>query len=133
MGARLPQQAEIFRELLEKSEAVKPIMPVHAEAGPAPTRVDERGLMLEGEQIVNREARFVRGGGRPTLVIQPRDGGSPQTFPILESQLLELLEREAELGVDEFVITAEARLYRGKNYLLLLKVMRRVPNGNITP
>lgn len=131
---RLPKQAEIFRALIERGDQARPIEPVRPERGAQSSQpADQKSVLLEGEQIVNREARFVRGGPRPELVIQPKDGGSPQSFPVLESQLLEVVEREAETGVEEFLITAEAKLYRGRNYLLLLKVMRRVPNGNIAP
>ncbi|MBK8913413.1 MAG: hypothetical protein IPM64_02225 [Phycisphaerales bacterium] len=134
--ARLPRQAEIFRALIEEREGtVRPIEPVRPErtgSGAArPAEVD--APMLEGEQIVNRAAKLVRSSGRSELIVTGQDGGASRSYPILESQLLEVIEREADAGVEEFVITAEAKLYRGRNYLLLLKVMRRVPNGNVTP
>lgn len=134
--ARLPRQAEIFRALIEEREsAARPIEPVRPERPSAggSRAASADAPMLEGEQIVNRAVKLVRSSGRSEVIVAGQDGGPNRSYPILESQLLEVIEREADAGVEEFVITAEAKLYRGRNYLLLLKVMRRVPNGNVTP
>lgn len=137
---RKPSQADILRDLLRQQRP----QPIPAQsAGSADEReigdADERGRhrrtqLLEGSFLVERPGRLVHEGGQAKFVFIPEgDDGTARTLELLPNQLLETMEREAEAGFTEFIISAEVTAYRGSNYLLLRKVLRRVGHGNISP
>jgi hypothetical protein len=138
---RKPSQADILRDLL-RPQRPKPIAPetdAGADAGGAATTQPADGtgrqaLLLEGAFLVERPGRLVVEEGQPMFVFHA-DGstGVRRTLQILPNQLLETMEREAEAGFTEFIISAEVTSYRGDNYLLLRKVLRRVGHGNLGP
>jgi hypothetical protein len=134
--ARRPVQAEILEALLRDREAQKPIQPVDpsAPAGQGAVAPEQANLLLEGSILVDRAGRLVRTHERAEFefVGQAGDQALPPMI-ILESQYLEALEREADAGAREFVITAEVTRYRGRNYLRILKLTRRLENGNLSP
>lgn len=134
--ARRPVQAEILEALLRDREAQKPIQPVDpsAPAGQAGATPETANLLLEGSILVDRAGRLVRKQERAEFefVGQTGDQALPPMI-ILESQYLEAMEREADAGAREFVITAEVTRYKGRNYLRLLKLTRRLENGNLSP
>ncbi len=131
---RKPDEAAILKNLLRQQDRATPILP----AGPAEaTSQASRGgpqLLLEGTFLMERPARLIYEGDQPQLAIQA-DVGAPklETMTVLENQLLEMMEREAQAGFTEFVVSAEVTRYRGRNYLLLRKVLRRVGHGNLSP
>lgn len=136
---RKPVQAEILRNLLSREERPRPIEPREsrpiARDGKAPT-VDAAGqpLFVEGTVLSERPGRLVHEAGRAKFVFRVDDSNaSPRTMELLETQLLEVMERESEAGFTEFIITAEITRYRDQNYLLLRKVLRRTGHGNIGP
>ncbi len=134
---RKPEQAEILRNLLTQQDRPVPVKP-RTDAGRAETaaRMASAGrpLLLEGTFLVERPGRLVMEEGRAKFVFHV-DGTSPEpcTMQLLENQLLETLEREATAGFSEFIISAEVTRYRGSNYLLLRKVLRRTSHGNLGP
>jgi hypothetical protein len=132
---RKPVQAEMLKKLLAQKDRPVPIQPqtdpAHARPGPGP---DGRTLLLEGTSLTERPGRLVREGGRAKFVFH-LDGESqaPRSMPILESQLLEMMEKEAEAGFQEFIVSGEVTRYRGTNYLLVRKVLRRTGEDNLSP
>ena len=80
----------------------------------------------------NRRVRLARNGERVELIFRSEEGG-PLTLIALENQLLEVMERETEAGAREFIISGELTTYRGRNYVRILKVLRPLDNGNLTP
>jgi hypothetical protein len=133
---RKPAQAEIIQDLLREREQQGVILPQDPQTGePVPVRPGEStdGLIPEGTILVERPGRLVTDNGRPTFVfLTPETGGHTQTMELLPNQLLEAMERQSASGA-QFTISAQVTRYRGRNYLLLLKVLRRVSHGNISP
>lgn len=134
--ARKPRQAEDLDQLLRAQE-VRPILPaaggVERPTGAIRPGVD-RQLWLDGTMLFERTGRLVRREGRSVFEFPADDGsGAIRSMEIERNQWLEAMEREAEQGALDFVVTAEVTRYRGTNYIILRKVMRRVANQNITP
>ncbi|HUU98523.1 MAG TPA: hypothetical protein VM487_22545 [Phycisphaerae bacterium] len=137
---RKPDQARVLEELLQRKEMPKPILPSYPQGeGPVPSvgEADRRPgepLLLEGTVLVERPGRYVTADGR-ALFLFHADASSrkAERMEILANQYLEIMENEVRAGISEFVITAEVTSYRGQNYLLLRKVLRRVPNRNLSP
>ena len=137
---RKPAQADILSDLLRPQRA-QPIQPLNedraAEGGAAssqPGAHPAQALLLEGAYVVERPGHFIVEEGHPKFTFYA-DGNSTtrRTLELLPNQLLETMEREAEAGFTEFIISAEVTSYHGENYLLLRKVLRRVGNGNVSP
>jgi hypothetical protein len=136
---RRPAQADILKNLLGRNERPTPIKPQEPQATSGPAGHgggDEAGqaMLLEGTFLIERPGRLVREEGRAKFVFLT-DGNSaaPRAMEIVPNQLLEMLERESEAGFSEFVISAEVTRYKGANYLILRKILRRVGHGNLTP
>lgn len=134
-GARRPAQAEILRNLLsEQAERPKPVLPTDSGRQGGDAAGSARGLLTEGTIVVERPGRLVREDGRAKFLLHVEgEGPAPRAMPVLESQLLELMEREAEAGFAEFIVSAEVTRYRGTNYLLMRKVLRRTSHNNVAP
>jgi hypothetical protein len=132
---RRPAQAEIIEDLLREREATGVILPQDPQGGGVPLGAvaDDSGLIPEGTILVERPGRLVSEGGRPTFVfLASASGGQLQAMEILPSQLLEAMERESA-ATTAFTVSAQVTRYRGRNYLLLLKVLHRVGHGNLSP
>lgn len=138
---RKPAQAEILKNLLGRDERPTPIRPqdpaTRVGGSPTPTggaTADGRSLLLEGTFLVERPGRLVHEDGHAKLVLSPDvEGKGPRTIEILPNQLLEAMEREADAGFSEFIVSAEVTRYKGVNYLILRKILRRVEHGNLSP
>jgi hypothetical protein len=137
---RHPFQAEIYKELLRDSEGAraKPILSVDIDArqGAAEGGKDaDKPLLLEGTVLRERTGRLVWAGDRSEFHFNPGSvpEGASASLEVLRNGWLEAMEREAEAGVKEFVITAEVTRYRGNNYLLLRKYRRQIAHGNLGP
>jgi ABC-type transport system substrate-binding protein len=136
---RRPAQADILRGLLRRGTSAKPT-PISPTTQPddeeVATGADGQPLLLEGTFLIERPGRLVREGDVSRFQLYVAGDGESQTprlLEILPNQLLESLEREAEAGFSEFIISAEVTRYRGRNYLLLRKILRRVEHGNLGP
>jgi hypothetical protein len=133
---RKPEQAQILEHLLGQKDVV-PLQP-QTTPGRRPEQ-DAAGpgaqpLLLEGTLLVERPGRYVEQSGRAVFICRvDTEDSAPRKMPILENQLLETMEREAQAGFSEFIVSAEVTRYRGKNYLLLKKVLRRASHGNLSP
>lgn len=137
---RRPAQAEMLKNLLQRDQRPTPIRAEEpgsttAAISPGESATGSGGeLLLEGTFLVERPARFVQTDGRAKLVFQTegQTAGS-RTMELLPNQLLEAMEREAAAGFANFIVTAEVTRYKGSNYLLLRKILRRVEHGNLEP
>ncbi len=134
---RKPEQAETLKALLRRQEGRTPIKPLQEAAQSDGQRqgLDPEGnsLLLEGTFLVERPGRLLREEGRSLFICRVEGSKATRTMEIHENQLLELMEREAEAGFSEFIVSGEVTRYRGRNYLLLRKILRRVGHGNVKP
>lgn len=135
---RKPPQAAILRGLLRREERPAPIRPQDPGTGATQPEAgkDASGqpLLLEGTLLVERPGRLVIEGDRAKFVLQAgADSQATQSLEILPNQLLEAMEREAQGGMGDFIVTAEVTRYRDRNYLILRKILRRVAHGNLSP
>jgi len=130
-----PAQAEMFRELIrnvERPRAVTPIAPL----GESPRReaLIRKDLIADGTIIADRAGEVLRQSDRSVFVFEPTGSTvSSRPLELLRNQWLEALEREVELGLTHFIVTAEVTRYRDQNYLILLKYRRPPSHGNLTP
>jgi hypothetical protein len=136
---RKPEQAEILEGLLGRRDRPTPIRPQPADEEEPEGEdgfVNEEGesVLLEGTFVIERPGRFVEVEGVPRFIFlaSPEDEQT-RSMEILRSQLLETMERESRAGFSEFIVSAEVTRYKGKNFLLLRKVLRRTGHGNLTP
>jgi hypothetical protein len=91
-------------------------------------------LLLEGTMLVERAGRLVRDGEKSMFEFVSEAGDEHlHSMELLPSQLLEAMENEAEQGGETFIVSGEVTRYRGRNYLRLVKVLRRVGHGNLAP
>lgn len=133
---RQPEQADLLRKLLARRQRPEPILPRTDGPSTAEAKVGPDGhpLLVEGTFIAERPGRLEHEDGEAYYVFNlDGEGAGPRRIPILRNQLLELLEQEAQAGYQEFIVSADVTRYRGSNYLLLRKVLRRLSNGNLGP
>ena len=130
---RRPAQAEVLRNLLSQADRPQPVAPVDPGKGAAGKDAANPQALVEGTLLVERPGRLIREDGRAKFLFSDGKNAATKAMPILESQLLEVMERESESGFPEFIVSAEVTRYKGSNYLLLRKVLRRTGNGNLTP
>ena len=136
---RDPTQADILKNLLNRRERPTPIRATKDASGPAgldPRAIDDQGnpLLLEGTFLVERPGRLAYEQDQPVFVFRLDSGdAATRTIQINPSQLLETIEREAQAGFEEFIISGEVVRYRGRNFLNIKKLLRRVKHGNLSP
>ncbi|MFH1746452.1 MAG: hypothetical protein ABIG44_05340 [Planctomycetota bacterium] len=139
---RRPSQAKIIENLLRDREKVKTILPqapqssVNTDVTSIQPFADQsdQNLLPDGTMLVERPGRLVREDGKSMFVFHS-DTGTPQlqTMEILPNGFLEAMERRAEYGNAEFVISCEVTRYRNRNFVLLTKILQRVQHGNLRP
>ncbi len=133
---RKPPQATILRNLVAAHDRTAPIQPRSDDRtdGESTEQDGRPGALMEGTVLVERPGRLVHDSGRARFIFHMEgEGQVPRSMIVLENQWLETMEREAEVGFAEFIISAEVTRYRGENYLLLRKVLRRTGQENIAP
>lgn len=90
-------------------------------------------LLPEGAPIVHRPGRLARDGHWWTFVFESDAPENPEPpMRILPSQSLELMLQALNLGKHGlvFVVSGEATLFKGRNYLLPRVALRRMDSGN---
>jgi hypothetical protein len=136
---RSPTQARILEELLRDAERARPT-PILSDPERGSETIVEGGrggvsLLPDGYPLSERAGRLVRKGGR--LEFHFTSGSpvadAPEIMEFNKNRWLEVMEAEAEAGVEEFIISAEVTRYRGQNYLNLLKFRRQISHGNLSP
>ena len=136
---RNPEQARILKELLRGSERrrAQPIVsePVRGRSAESSAAAAAGATLVEGSVLIERVGRLVRSGDRSEFHFKAGGSGDDRlkAMEFNKNSWLELMEAEADAGVEEFVISAEVTRYRGRNYLLLLKYRRQISHGNISP
>jgi hypothetical protein len=134
-AGRTPEQAGVLKELLRSVDRPAAVAPEPIRSStPSPTAKRDEALELEGTRIVDRPGRLIRGGERSSFKFTTADEKAfAAPLELLPNSWLEYLEREAESGEAEFIITAEVTRYRGRNYLLIMNYRRQISHGNLTP
>ncbi len=135
---RRPAQAEVIEQLLRNRERSNLILPQDPDAvivgGESAAAAPGQKLLLEGTMLVERAGRLVRDGEKSMFEFVSEAGDEHlHSMELLPSQLLEAMENEAEQGGETFIVSGEVTRYRGRNYLRLVKVLRRVGHGNLAP
>lgn len=130
-SAKRPEQVRLFEGLLQKANEPGIISPqggVEAKAEASPS------LLPEGTTIAERAGKLVRSGEHWEFQFFRSDVQSGlQGVEILKSAFLDQMERLAQTGVTDFVVSGEMTTYRGQNFLLIRKVRRHVDHGNLAP
>lgn len=128
---RSPEQRAVLENLLRERERA-------ARAAAKPTadssRPRDQNGLPEGTILFDRPGRLMRSGDRSEF--QFARTGDEAVLPDMEvskNSWLEFMEREADAGATDFVVTGEVSRYRGRSYLTLLSYRRVVDNGNLKP
>jgi hypothetical protein len=95
---------------------------------------DGRALLLDGSPVVNRPGRLVREGSWWALAFEsngPDAAGPP--IRLLPNQVLEMMVRTSQRGSIGlvFIVSGEATLHDGENYLMTRSATRRLDLGNL--
>lgn len=139
--SRESRQLEILRKLIPAQDSRRAILPKKPKAktvrggGKAgdPTE-GEVPLLLEGTSLIERPGRLVVTGNRAEFVFDNAGAaGRLRPMVINKSEQLEMMERLAESGVNQFTISAEITTYRDRNYLNVRRVRARRSHGNLAP
>ena len=99
-----------------------------------PPPADRRALLLDGSPVVNRPGRLVREGSWWTLAFESnRPDAAEPPIRLLPNQVLELMVRTSQSGSIGliFIVSGEATLHDGENYLMTRSVTRRLDLGNL--
>jgi len=97
-------------------------------------KVDSQSLLLDGSPLVNLPGRLVREGSWWTLAFESdRPGAAEPPIRLLPNQALEMMIRTSKNGSIGLVliVSGEATLYNGENYLMIRSVTRRMDLGNL--
>ncbi len=137
-----PSAEDIIREFQKQRPQNVPLAPVGQEdetivsgvdASPEGTR--KAPLLPDGSLLVDRAGRVVK-EGQWWLFVFESDNESLLEPPmkLLPCQALERMVRESRGGVDSviFIVTAEVTDFKGENYILPRKVMRKRNLGNLS-
>jgi|GEM_PF-1000198 len=140
-STRKPPQAAILAPLLRNVErpraGIRPDVLREAGGGAGGGLAAKRSagaLLPEGTIVAQRPGRFVRSDGRASFQFDAAGEDTP--LPPLEIQKnswLGAMERAADAGVTDFLLTGEITTYRGRNYLIVLNFRRRISHGNVGP
>jgi len=121
-----PQIKELIRQLeaqrrgpraLERPGATAPARPAAVEA-------DQAGLLKEGQAVVRRRGRMVRGGGGEWEFVFDRGAAGDPSLdrPMVMAPCLNLQRMEAQAALRgesaTFEVSGQVRVYRGRNYLV---------------
>lgn len=134
-GGLSPEQANVLKDLLRAVD--RPAMtapePIRSSA-PSPAARRDESLQGEGTVIVERVGRLIRSSERSEFKFSSPDSAAlTQPLELLPNSWLEFMEKEAEAGASEFIITADVTRYRGRNFLLIRSYRRQVSHGNLSP
>lgn len=135
-----PQITETLEQLLRNEERPRRGIPAltdragEVDAEPGLDVSPSLNLIPEGTVLREQPGRFVRREGLPEFHFM--SAGQRKALPameILKNSWLASMEGMADVGVSEFIISAEITQYGGRNYLFLLKYRRQPRHGNLGP
>src|SRR5262249_29620588 len=134
-SGRTPEQASVLKELLRSVDrpAITTPEPIRS-SEPSPAARKDDSLQAEGTLLVEKPGRLIRSGERSEFKFTSPEGkGLAQPLELLPNSWLEYMEKEADAGASEFIITADVTTYRGRNFLMLRTYRRQVSHGNLNP
>lgn len=141
-----PKAEEVLREVLESHQPVQPLLPVEPgrpirgqvttrPANPVAAEQEQQDLLPDGYPV-KRTGRLVYDGTWWTLAVE---GVGQETSPdkpirLLPNRLLETMEATSVGGSRPmlFTVTGQVTEYRGTNYLLVVNVMIKRDQGNLS-
>jgi hypothetical protein len=141
-----PSAEHVLKEVLESHQPVEPLTPVEPgrpvrgtvstrPANPVADEQQRQDLLPDGYPL-KRTGRLVYDGAWWTLVAEGTGQESSPAKPIrlLPNRLLETMEATSVGGTRPvlFSVTGQVTEYRGTNYLLVLNVMIRRDQGNLS-
>lgn len=138
---RQPSADEIIREFQRQRPTAVPILPsgdedeinVRAAPGTAPG-VKTRPRLPDGYMLLDRTGRIVQEGQWWAFIFESDSDAHPEPpMKLLPNRALERMVRESRGGLDTvvFIVSGEVTDFRGDNYLLPRKVLRKRDLGNL--
>jgi hypothetical protein len=138
---RQPSPEDIIRQFQEQRPQVVPVLPTGPEdqaarrAEPGEESAELRPARLpDGAMLVDRAGRITPEGEWWVFSFESDSEGYPEPpMKLLPNQALERMVRESGGGLDPvvFVVTGEVTDFRGENFLLPRKVLRKRNLGNL--
>ncbi|HEY3246150.1 MAG TPA: hypothetical protein VGM03_22630 [Phycisphaerae bacterium] len=137
-----PSAEDVLREFQKERPTNRPVLPsgepgeqrVRSEPG-APTGAT-RARLTEGYFLADRAGRLSREGQWWVFTFEAENPSLAPEPPLklLPNRLLELMVRESESATNAltFIVSGEVTDFRGENYLLLRKLLRRRDMGNLS-
>jgi len=139
---RQPSAEDIIREFQKQRPQLMPLAPVGLEdetivSGEDSSKngVRKAPLLPDGSLLVDRAGRVIKEGPWWLFVFESdNDSLLEPPMKLLPCQALERMVRESRGGTDSvvFIVTAEVTDFKGENYLLPRKVMRKRNLGNLS-
>jgi hypothetical protein len=141
-----PSAEQVLKEVLESHQPVQPLLPVEPgrpvkgvvstrPVNPVAGEQQQQDLLPDGYPV-KRTGRLVYDGAWWTLAAE---GAGQETNPekpirLLPNRLLETMEATSVGGTRPmlFSVTGQVTEYRGTNYLLVLNVMIKRDQGNLS-
>ncbi|MFQ5489494.1 MAG: hypothetical protein ACE5GE_02125 [Phycisphaerae bacterium] len=137
---RQPSPEDIIREFQKQRPQAVPVLPsggadetiIRSEPG---GEGSARGVLLpDGARLVDRTGRIMQEGPWWVLSFEPDSTGQAEMpMKLLPNQSLERMVRESRGGVASvlFIVSGEVTEFRGENFLLPRKVLRKRNLGNL--
>jgi len=137
-----PSAEDIVREFQKQRPAPEPVLPrgqADETINRAPQAADAppkkiRPLLPDGYMLVDRTGRLTQEANRWFFIFESDNDTHPEPpMKLLECQTLERMVRASRGGVDAvvFVVTGEVTDFRGENFLLPRKALRKRDLGNL--
>lgn len=138
---RQPSADEIIREFQRQRPTAVPILPsgdedeinVRSAPGAAPG-AKTRPRLPDGYMLLDRTGRIAQEGHWWAFIFESDSDTHPEPpMKLLPNQTLERMVRESRGGLDPvvFIVSGEVTDFRGDNYLLPRKVLRKRELGNL--
>ncbi|MHC4066963.1 MAG: hypothetical protein ACYSUI_21000 [Planctomycetota bacterium] len=136
-----PSAEEIIREFQKQRPTAVPILPSgrddeinirRGEEAPGQTRTRPR--LPDGSMLFDRTGRITQEGHWWVFLFESDNDSYPEPpMKLLPNRTLERMVRESRGGLDPvlFIVTGEVTDFRGENYLLPRKVLRKRDLGNL--
>lgn len=141
----LPSAEDVIRQFQQQRPTATPLLPTGPEGETIERgRGDELGdstdprmaktRLPEGYMLVDRVGRLSAQGEWWVLTFESDSDSYPEPpMKLLPNRLLERMVRESQGGSEPivFILTGEITDFRGENYLLVRKVLRKREMGNL--
>lgn len=134
---RQPSAEDIIREFQKQRPTVVPVLPSGGEdevSVRGESQAKTRPRLPDGYMLMDRSGRIAQEGPWWVFAFESDSGTHPEPpMKLLPNQALERMVRESRGGLEPivFVVTGEVTDFRGENYLLPRKVLRKRDLGNL--